>query len=207
MAKFYRNDLLYAVNSLARYLTKSNTACDKKLHCLICYTHGTRDMSLRSFVGDPFDKCHLAVFSDAAFAGDTRESKSTSGCFAALIGPSTFAPISALCKTQSCVSHSSAELEIIALDHAMRNEGIPLLTFLHFLASGGNKDGARGRLLHTHGSPWPHGCRLKGARWDSCTRSESRRHCLVRERISPDGPHRRVRADRSKAREKEEEAG
>ena len=101
-------------------------------------------MGLRSFVGDPIEKCHLVVFSDADFAGDTRESKSTSGCFAALLGPSTFAPVSALCKTQSCVSHSSTESEIIALDHAMRNEGIHLLGFLHFLASGGNAEGARG---------------------------------------------------------------
>ena len=144
MARFYRYDLLFAVNSLALYLTKWNTACDKKLHRLVCYIHGTRDAGLRSFVGDPIGKCHLAVFYDADFAGDTRESKSTSGCFAALIGPSTFAPISALCKTQSCVSHSSTESEIIALDHAMRNEGIPLLGFLQFLASGGNAEGARG---------------------------------------------------------------
>ncbi len=88
----------------------------------------------------------LAVFSDADFAGDARESKSTSGCFAALIGPSTFAPISAWCKTQSCVSHSSTESEVIALDHAMRNEGIIMISFLQFLASGGNKEGGERRL-------------------------------------------------------------
>ena len=35
MARFYRYDLLFAVNSLARYLTKWSTACDKKLHHLI----------------------------------------------------------------------------------------------------------------------------------------------------------------------------
>ena len=29
MARFYRYDLLFAVNSLARYLTKWNTACDR----------------------------------------------------------------------------------------------------------------------------------------------------------------------------------
>ncbi len=69
------------------------------------------------------------VYSDADFAGDTHESKSTSGCFVAVVGPNTFAPVSALCKTQSCVSHSSTESEIIALDHAMRNEGIPILGF------------------------------------------------------------------------------
>ncbi len=65
MARCYRYDVLYAVSSLARYLIKWNTACDKKLHRLICYMHGTRELSLRSFVGDPIGKCHVAVFSDA----------------------------------------------------------------------------------------------------------------------------------------------
>ena len=141
MARFYRYDLLFAVNSLARCLTKWNTACDKKLYRLICYINCTKDVALRAFVGDPFEHCHVVVYSDADFAGDILGSKSTSGCFVAIVGPHTFAPLSALCKTQSCVSHSSTESEIIALDHAMRNEGIPILGLLQFIASGGERGG------------------------------------------------------------------
>jgi hypothetical protein len=134
MARFYRYDLLFAVNSLARYLTKWNKACDKKLLRLICYINSTKDMVLVSHVGDPISRCHVALFSDADFAGDVRESKSTSGCFVAVIGPNTFAPVGTLCKTQSCVSHSSTESEIVALDFALRSEGLPLLTLMQFLA-------------------------------------------------------------------------
>ena len=129
MARCYRYDLLYAVNHLARFLTKWTTACDRKLRRLSAYIYHTKDMILSSIIGDRFADCHLAVFSDADFAGDLLESKSTSGCFVAIIGPRTFAPVSALCKTQSCVSHSSTESEIIALDFALRTEGLPLLRF------------------------------------------------------------------------------
>jgi hypothetical protein len=100
-------------------------------------------------VGDAIEDCHSVVYSDADFAGDTHESKSTSGCFVAVVGPNAFAPVSALCKTQSCVAHSSTESEIIALDHTMRNEGIPILGFLQCLASGGKDEGVRGNS-HIH---------------------------------------------------------
>ena len=103
-------------------------------------------------LGDAIEHCHLVVYSDADFAGDIQGSKSTSGCFVAIVGPNTFAPVSALCKTQSCVSHSSTESEIIALDHAMRNEGIPILGLLQFIASGGKDEGVKGQLLHTQRS-------------------------------------------------------
>ena len=37
MARFYRYDLLYAVNHLSRFLTKWTVACDKKLKRLVAY--------------------------------------------------------------------------------------------------------------------------------------------------------------------------
>ena len=47
----------------------------------------------------------------------------------ALVGPSTFAPLGAVSKTQSAVSHSSTEAEVIALDYAIRTEGLPAMVF------------------------------------------------------------------------------
>jgi hypothetical protein len=45
-----------------------------------------------------------------------------------LVGPNTF-PLTWRCKKQGAVSHSSTEAEVIALDAAMRMEGIPILMF------------------------------------------------------------------------------
>ena len=75
----------------------------------------------------------LVLFSDASFAGDVEDSKSTSGAFLALAGPNTFVPITWFCKKQGAVSHSSIEAEIIALETGLRLEGIPLLMFLDLL--------------------------------------------------------------------------
>ena len=78
-------------------------------------------------MGDPVDKCWLALYADASFAGDLKDSKSTSGCFLCLVGPHTFAPLSWFCKKQGAVSHSTSEAEIISLDAGVRMEGMPML--------------------------------------------------------------------------------
>ena len=40
MARYFRYDLLYAVNHLSRFLTKWTVVCDKKLKRLIAYIYG-----------------------------------------------------------------------------------------------------------------------------------------------------------------------
>ena len=67
------------------------------------------------------------LFSDASFAGDLKDSKSTSGGILCLVGPNTFVPIAWLCKKQGAVSHSTAEAEVISLDAGIRMEGLPAL--------------------------------------------------------------------------------
>ena len=54
-------------------------------------------------------------------------SKSTSGGILCIFGSHTFVPISWMCKTQTSVSHSSTESEIISLDAGLRMDGIPAL--------------------------------------------------------------------------------
>ena len=71
------------------------------------------------------------MYADSDFAGDLRGSKSTSGVYMALVGPSTFAPLCAISKTQSAVSHSTAEAEVIALEYGIRSEGLPAQDFWH----------------------------------------------------------------------------
>ena len=94
----------------------------------MCYIHSTTNNALFSFCGDNPEDLHLMVYADADFAGDIRSSKSTSGAYIALAGPNSFMPISAVCCKQSVVSHSSTESEIISLEHALRNEAIPILS-------------------------------------------------------------------------------
>ena len=108
-----RPDILWTVNMLAREVTKWNKACDKRLHRLMCYLNCTSHQVLTCFVGDPPENCRIALFCDASFAGDLRDSKSTSGAFLAIVGPNTFVPITWICKKQGAVSHSSSEAEII----------------------------------------------------------------------------------------------
>ena len=130
MARMNRPDILWTVNVLAREVTKWNVACDKRLHRLICYMNCTSDYALTCFVGDAAGDCCIALFCDASFAGDLRDSKSTSGVFMATVGPNTFVPITWICKKQGAVSHSSSEAEVISLDTGIRLEGIPAVFFL-----------------------------------------------------------------------------
>merc|ERR1711989_170945 len=49
------------------------------------------------------------------------------GALLCVFGPSTFVPITWVCKKHGAVSHSSTEAEVIALDAALRLEGLPAL--------------------------------------------------------------------------------
>ncbi len=95
----------------------------------MCYLHSTLDHSLEAFVGDAPEDCHVLEYVDASFAGGVSDAKSTSGMFIAIVGPHTFVPITAFSKRRNAVSHSSTESEIVALEEAVRSEGLPTLTF------------------------------------------------------------------------------
>ena len=114
--------------SLAREVTKWNKACDKRLHRLVSYLHHTKDRVMHCWVGDNPEDCILVLYVDASFAGWLKDSKSTTGAYLCLVGPKTFVPITWLSKKQGAVSHSSSEVEVIALDAATRMEGISALS-------------------------------------------------------------------------------
>ena len=127
LARIGRPDLLWSVNILARQVTKWTKACDRRLERLIAYIHHSQDWTHHNYVGDPPEHCFLALFQDASFAGDTQDSKSTSGGLLCLVGPKTFVTLAWMCKKQTAISHSSAEAEIISLDAGLRMEGIPAM--------------------------------------------------------------------------------
>ena len=90
-------------------------------------------------MGDSIDDLKIVMYCDADFAGDRKDSKSTSGGLVALVGPNSFAVVSALSKKQAVVSHSSTEAEVVSLDVVLRNEGLPILTFWESLRRACNK--------------------------------------------------------------------
>ena len=91
------------------------------------YINSSLGLRLTGVIGDTIDNVSLELYSDADFAGDKSDSKSTSGVFLAIKGPNTFFPLSACSKKQSCVSHSTPEAELVAANLAVRTEGLPAL--------------------------------------------------------------------------------
>ena len=107
---------------MARNVTNLTVADDKRLHKLMCYIEDTKDWVLKAHVGDYPEHIRLIELVDASFAGDLTDSKSTSASIQCLIGPRTFVPLTWMCKKQECVSHSSTEAEVVALEMAVRME-------------------------------------------------------------------------------------
>ena len=128
-ARLTRPDIYWTVNLLAKNVHKWSKACDKRLQRLISYMHYTADMVLTAFVGDKVQDCVLVLFTDASFAGDITDSKSTTGGYLFLMGPNTCVPLGHCVKKQGAVSHSSTEAEIIALEATVRMDGLPALIF------------------------------------------------------------------------------
>ena len=107
--------------------TKWTKTCDKRLNRFISYIHHTCEYKQYCCVGNTAKQCKLGLSQDSDFAGDLKDSKSTSGRTLCVFGSQTFVPISWMFKKQTSVSHSSTESEIIALDADLRMDGIPAL--------------------------------------------------------------------------------
>ncbi len=79
------------------------------------------------------DVCRLLLYDDADFAGNSADlSKSTSGVFLVMAGPSAFARLLAASRAQSATSHFSTESEVISLEYAVGQlsfSGMPLHLF------------------------------------------------------------------------------
>ena len=126
-ARLTRPDLYWTINHLARQVTKWNVACDKRLKRLNAYIHHTENRVQYNYAGDHPRDCKLVMFADASFAGDIKDSKSTTGGILYLMGPNTCVHLNHIVKKQGAVSHSSTEVEVIALDTCLRTEALPAL--------------------------------------------------------------------------------
>ena len=131
-ARMGRYDLIRPVQALASRITKWNRLCDKKLHRIVSYINSTLDLHLYGWVCDKPSDIEIVAYCDADLAGDRTDSKSTSGVLICLVGPRTYVPITAVSKKQTSVSKSTPEAEIVALDHGVAKEGVPLAQLWQF---------------------------------------------------------------------------
>ena len=106
-ARFARPDIMRATCKLASKVSKWTRECDRRLHKLMSYLHSTKQVISRGCVGDNVEKCHIALFCDADYAGDRTDSKSITGVLDAIVGPYTFMPVAFRSKKQDCVSKST----------------------------------------------------------------------------------------------------
>ena len=135
LARIGRPDILWSVNKLARMITKWTKTCDKRLNRLISYIHHACEYRQYCHVGNTAKQCRLGLIQDSDFAGDVKNSKSTSGRTLCIFGSHTFVPKSWMCKKQTAVSHSSTESEIISFDNGLRLDGLPALELWDLIVS------------------------------------------------------------------------
>ena len=106
-----RPDIAFAVNSLARFNSNPQKDHWTALKRVLRYLKGTINIGIL-YKQDDSDKC--IGYSDADWAGDTSDRKSTSGYIFMFSG----GPISWNSKKQKCVALSTAEAEYVALSGA-----------------------------------------------------------------------------------------
>ena len=126
-ARVCRFDLLRAVGTLAQHVTKWDASCDRRLHRLMSYIAHHAGLRLTGWIGDPIKDLRPHLFCDADLAGCATTQRSTSGIYHGVVGPNSSFPIAVVCKRQTCVSHSTPEAEITAMDHALRSVGLPAM--------------------------------------------------------------------------------
>ena len=125
VSRLARFDLLRAVGFLATKVCAWTFQCDKMVHRLVGYMKHSLALRMMGWIGDPLSKLSPHLFADADFAGFIDSLRSTSGTILFLRGHFTSFPIVDYSKRQGCVSHSTPEAELVAMDFALRILGLP----------------------------------------------------------------------------------
>jgi len=120
-------DPLRPACALARMVTGCVSACDAKLHRLMCYVNSSLHLKMVGWVGDDIKNLNPHILAGAGIAGDKKDSKRTCVVLLGIFGPDTRMPLTAVYKKQYAVSHSTPEAEIVAADLALRTLGLPAL--------------------------------------------------------------------------------
>ena len=125
LGRISRPDIMVAINTLARNITRWSLSDDKRGARLVGHIAATVDYAHVMRIKDPPAKLWLSLYVDSDF-GSSPDMKSTSGFIMALEGPDSFAIILWGSKTQRAVSRSTTEAEFVALSTALFREAISL---------------------------------------------------------------------------------
>lgn len=122
IASMTRPDIMYAVNLLARYLTKPTTIHMQAVLKVIHYLGCTSDVKLifggnqhTATTGSLLNSHSIVGFTDASWADDKSNRRSTSGGLISVFGSYVYWNA----KQQKCVTLSSTESELYALSELM----------------------------------------------------------------------------------------
>ena len=134
LARMARPDVLPAVVRLTRFVTKWRRIHDGALVRIFAYLRATEAevMTYRVRVGS---ELKVIIWSDADLGGDPTDTKSTSGAWIEIVdsGEEFSWPVAWSSKRQGATSYSTCESEVVALAHALREEGIPTLDLIEDL--------------------------------------------------------------------------
>ena len=106
-----RPDIAFAVSSVARFCSKPEQQNWTAVKRIMRYLNGTINLGLLYTIKSSKDSAKCVGYSDADWAGDLSDRKSTSGYVFQMSG----AAITWRSKKQSCVAISTAEAEYMAL--------------------------------------------------------------------------------------------
>ena len=107
-----RPDIAFSVSNVARFCSRPAKEHWTALKRILWYLNGTPDYGLVYTKNDVNDS--LIGYSDADWAGDTNDRKSTSGYLFMMAG----AAVSWKSRKQTCVALSTAEAEYVAMSAA-----------------------------------------------------------------------------------------
>ena len=97
-AGFVNYNILWPICNLARSLSFWSIADVRRLQRLISYIHHTHNERVQSFICDGANELSGMLWVDTSLANDLLDSKSTSGAYLAIVGPSDFASINSFAK-------------------------------------------------------------------------------------------------------------
>ena len=134
LARLSRPDLSHGVTKLASGISRWSVNHDKMLHRLVSYMNATADYGVHCFVnGNPSD-ISLHLYTDADSGGDVCTMKSHTGIFLCIECPNgTLFPISWSSRRQQCVSKSTTESELVALNDGLYGDALPVQTVLQLI--------------------------------------------------------------------------
>ena len=131
-----------AAQRLRRVVAKWTTTHDGQLIRLYAYLDTTGPIALRAELSpEELDEVQFIMWSDADWADDPEDSKSTSGLLLELVNPNNGRcwPISWSVKRQGSTYNLTAEAETVAVCHALKHEGLPTLSLLDALLAGARR--------------------------------------------------------------------